>query len=302
MAETVAWFCRQDARWSAATGRQYQAALRFTVRCDTAFGILEPDDATVLLEKIAHPPLPKSRKAERLTSAKKRRNVPYAQFEIVIALLDVGDELDRVAGRFLYCNVRLGLRPIEWQSAVVAGSTLEVLCAKNTNGRAVAEYRPLELDAVFEERPDFLRTLEQFIQNLHGLARAAGSWATLWSRLASRIARACRSLSVKRIALYTGRHIAIATAKQIMTPIAVAAFAGHASARTAGTHYARHGTGFAAHITCARPAIELLDCVRQPPRAALQPNGRFRREVVPHGNDSAMGSEAEIVPTLYPDP
>jgi hypothetical protein len=174
-----------------------------------------------------------------------------------------------------------------------------VRCAKFTNGRGIAAYRALDLEPVMDERRDFLIEVDRLRSGLRAAAETAGDWATLWSRLASRIARACRSISIRRIALYTTRHIALATAKEIMVPAAVAALAGHASDRTAGTHYARSRTGFASHLKCATPTKELLDLVRQPPRAVRQRDGRFRREGAAPVLEDALKRVQETVPASY---
>ncbi|MFY0734509.1 hypothetical protein [Aurantimonas coralicida] len=278
LAQTVDWFTSQEDRWSASTVRQYRAAIRFAVEHGYRRGLVA--NAEVLLAALTKDPSPKTKCSVRRTSARKRKNVPFAEFERVVRVLESGNELDQLASLFLDCNIRIGLRPIEWQSVTLRGKVLVVRCAKFTNDRGIAEFRGLDLKPVIvpPERGDFVRTVQRLLNRLVLAEKAAGGWPTLWSRIASRIARACRVLAIKRIALYTTRHIALATAKQIMVPVEVAALAGHASDRTAMTHYARHRTGFAAHINCAIPVPGLLALVRQPPRSVRQPDGKFVRE------------------------
>lgn len=297
--QTVRWFSEQQFRWSASTVRQYQAALRFAVRYEYMRHVLERKEAVGLLSSLKRSPSPKPKKSVRSTSAKKRKNVPFFEFESVVSFLKSGNELDQLAGVFLECNIRIGLRPVEWQSVTLLGHILVVRCAKFTNGRGIAEYRALDLAPVIEGWCDFADVVACLQSGLRREAKAAGNWATLWSRLASRIARACRSISIRRIALYTTRHIALATAKEIMVPAAVAALAGHASDRTAGTHYARSRTGFASHLKCATPTKELLDLVRQPPRAVQQRDGKFRREGAAPVCEDALKRVQETVPASY---
>lgn len=278
LAETVSWFIGQKNRWSASTVRQYRSALWFAVEDGHSRGFVT--EANALRDALTKGPSPKPKRSVRLTSARKRKNVPIDEFERLVAVLKSGNELDQLASLYLDCNIRIGLRPIEWQSVILKEKVLVVRCAKFTNDRGIAEFRGLDLEpvTVTPERRNFVRTVQRLSRRLGTAAEAAGGWPKLWSRIASRIARACRVLAIRRIALYTTRHIALATAKQIMVSVEVAALAGHASDRTAMTHYARRRTGFAAHITCASPVPGLSALVRQPPRTVRQSNGKFRRE------------------------
>ena len=308
LSEVIAWYCGQDERWSKSTIRQYQAALRFAVERAVETYHLSISDMAGALAKLDGPPKAiKARSAwsKPRTSARKRQSVLLPELEAVIDFLENGMEIDRIAGLYLQCNVRIALRPVEWQSATLDGALLSVECAKFTNCRGIDSIRGLDLHAILVERPDFLDSVERLVLALHKALEDAGSWATVWSRLASRIARACRLLSISRMALYTPRHVGLATAKQTMSPVEVAALAGHASDRTAQWHYAHSRTGFSSSIAVAVPHPALLNLVRQPLRTERQSDGhlvrqsrslRFEEELIdvgiPHG-DSAWEAEEE---------
>lgn len=158
----------------------------------------------------------------------------------------------------IWLNAHLGLRPIEWHGATLDGDELQVRCAKVTNGRGLAPMRTLDLTSVTATNPRFVQHVGYLLQAFHRGAAEAGDAATLWQRLRSRIARACRRAEIRRVAPYTTRHIALATAKQTLSIEEVAAIARHKTTRTTVTRYARRSTGLALHISQIRPDAELV--------------------------------------------
>ena len=89
-----------------------------------------------------------------------------------------------------------------------------------------------------------------------------GSWKKLHDRLASRLARICKTLGIPRVSLYTLRHVGMATAKTWMAPVEVAAASGHASIRTATSHYAKCRTGWAGLRLVGKPSPRSIAQVR----------------------------------------
>jgi len=235
--DVIIWFCTQDGRWSASTIRQYRAA----IAAEVARVIVDTSWRESLLAQLRnHSPAPKVG-GPRRTSARKRKSLPEPEVRQVVEFLRAsGRPRDRLIANLLLYGIRLFPRPGEWVVSYFVGATFVVPNAKNTNGRANGDERERDLSSLGGKR---LSKLRQFLVRLRAAAGAAGGWARLHGRLSSRLARVCRRLGIRRIALYTVRHVGIATAKLVMPAEEVAACAGHASVLTAASHYAkaRHG-------------------------------------------------------------
>lgn len=268
LAAVIAWFCTQHERWAPATIRLYRTALAADIQNRVKAGSPHMEQMEALREQaIFGSPRPKPRKGDRRTSARKRKSMRIDELVRLRGMLMAGDALDRVCGGYLWLNAHLGLRPIEWHGATLDGNELRIRCAKVTNGRGLAVTRTLDLTAVTATNPNFARHVGFLLQAFHRRAAEAGDAATLWQRLRSRIARACRRANIRRIAPYTTRHIALATAKQNLSTEEVAAIAGHKTTQTAVTRYARRSTGLALHLGQVRPDAELVRRVVRSPKA-----------------------------------
>lgn len=257
--ELVRWFCDQNGRWSPATIRLYRAALADVLR-DAA--VADASSAALfeaMLQKIVvDAPRAKPRREAKRTSARKRTSMRYDELTQLRDTLHDGDRLDRLAAAFLWLNAHVGLRPVEWLGAELAGSNLHVRCAKNTNGRGLADVRPLDLKSAELVSPGFIASVGRLLEDLQRATAHAGGHDILWQRLRTRIARACRRAKIRRIAPYTTRHVGLATAKQTLSIEEVAAIAGHKTTRTTVSRYARRSTGLALHLGQVRPDPELV--------------------------------------------
>ena len=217
--------------------RQYRAAVRQAVFDSD----LSSAAQKVLLAALTLGPRPINRGSPLRTSARKRKSLPQNEHEKLIAeLLKTRHPDGPLAAEFLEFNCRFYLRPCEWESAILVGQKLCVRNAKATNGRACGTLRRLTLSKYPREDINRVKAL---IASLAARARETGGFQRLWARLASRIARTCKRIGIKRVALYTSRHVGIATAKAVLTPEQLAATAGHKSTATAQHHYARRKSG-----------------------------------------------------------
>jgi integrase len=142
---------------------------------------------------------------------------------------------------YLYFVPRTGCRPIEWSNASVEGTWLVVRNAKNSNGRSGYETRRIGLESfppkVIEAAAVFARSVPKSISDFKDFAH----WR---NALAELLARCCNKIKLRRLSLYSFRHVALATwARAGASPWEIAALAGHASPRTARRNYAgaRHG-------------------------------------------------------------
>lgn len=253
--EVIAWFCRQDCRWAASTIRQYRAALR----CALELTRLHPSVRERLERLMAKGPAPRVSGPKR-TSARKRKSFSPQEFSRLIQYLRrTRRPDDALIAPFLGFGILLFLRPSEYLQACIEGNILYVKNAKSTNGRGNGEYRARDL-APLGEAP--IGKLDLFLRNLRKAVDAAGGWRVLHGRLAARLARACRTLNIRRVSLYTLRHVGMATAKLHLGAREVAAAAGHASVATTTSHYAKRRTGWRRLKVVCRPTRDSVERVR----------------------------------------
>ncbi|SKA22264.1 hypothetical protein SAMN05428963_108188 [Consotaella salsifontis] len=271
--DLIRWFTGQDRRWAPSTVRQYRAALTCMIEAAAAARRISAEGQETLIAHLKSGPAPRDRHEEpRRTSAKKRKSVPIKEWGRLIGALINGDERDKLAASFISCNLPLGLRPVEYQDACSDGRTLKVINAKATNGRSFGMTRDIDLAPVTDQNPSFPAFLLRFLQRLREAAAEAGGWARLWSRIAARIARACKRCAIRRVSLYSTRHAALATAKQLLSMEEVAALAGHKTTRTATVHYAKRRSGLSARLRCGAPTPETTSQVKPSRKAERQTN------------------------------
>jgi integrase len=265
LARSFAWFATQHGRWAPATISQYRAAL------SQALEDIAPKLAAQKVEQLSARlmagPSPRLGGARR-TSARKRKSLPRAEFVRLIRKLRSGSHPDdALAVRLLSHNVLLFLRPVEWQTAMIQDGALVVKNAKATNGRSIGNERRRDLADYGE---DGVTDLSDLLTTLHARAKKTGS---LWARLASRIARACKQIGIGRVSPYTTRHVGMANAKAWMSPAEVAASAGHKTTATSTSHYAKRRSGWGSDIKrVARPSAEDVKKVIRSPKTSRSEN------------------------------
>lgn len=196
-----------------------------------------------------------------LSKLEKKRTV-----EDIEALDDYGigmiDTINWTAYIYLFfkVNIHIGLRPVEYSDMEVIERHSEVVFRvrnrKNSNGRAHGEYRNIIIDRnLFGEqeseaiaaRATILAAAARRYVSLNGEDKFYTNQANTWAEFR----RTFIGHSTKRkkmITLYSTRHYFIASARKAgLNEVEIAALSGHASDRTASSHYGRiarkHGTG-----------------------------------------------------------
>ncbi len=248
MEQVIAWFGLQHSCWAESTVRQYRAAIRYALERD----MVEGRDRDLLIKRLQDGPIPKTG-GPKLTSARKRKSLKREEFLTLMQHLESSERADDqlIRGLLAY-GVALFLRPVEYLGARVDGDTLVVPNAKATNGRANGRARERSLDNM---SPKAKASLVKFLQHFSEVAAAAESWKKFHDRLSARLARICETLNIRRVSFYTLRHVGMATAKTWMTPREVAAAAGHASIRTATSHYAKRRSGWHGLKLAGKPSV-----------------------------------------------
>lgn len=167
------------------------------------------------------------------------------------------DQANNVRGKWikpailwLTANTLVGLRPSEWRYAQLNMQEekviLQVINAKNSNGRANGEKRNIDLTGL---KPEELKLVQIQINAARHNATDVYSWNQYYSGIRKAIHRITRGTlpnQRKYPTLYTSRHQFAADAKSAgMSKVEVAALMGHAVDTTAGSHYGRkkHGSG-----------------------------------------------------------
>jgi hypothetical protein len=277
-AEAVDWFIGAHDRWSRSTISQYRAAISQAI--EDASSDLTSEQSELLSVCLRQGPSARQGGAPR-TSARKRKSIPLEEFaRLIDRLLHGRQNDDQLAARLLNHNVRLFLRPSEWETAAIEGGFLIIRNGKATNGRALGTHRSLNLK---DYGRNGVSDLANLLVTLRNRAAKAKSFRHLWGSLASRIARACEQIRIKRVAPYTTRHVGMANAKVWMLPEEVAASAGHKTTATATAHYAKRRTGWRVRPQgVARPNAEDVEKVIKSPKASREVNLEFaRRQTTP---------------------
>lgn len=253
-----------------ATQRLYRAALRHwlqsqdTAEAAEARAILEGNEsgepeAELLFRAEVDTQLPLR------TSAKKSKTIHDDEcVQLSIALRESHSEYAEPLARWVVAGILTGARPGEWLGArldeTVQPPVLIVSNGKHTNGRAHGPERTLELADVGCKDLAVIRAHIDAIRDV--LNR--GEWEKYLEGCAKLLQRIGKSLWPRRrrsISLYTFRHRFCSDAKSAkLSETAIAALMGHASTRTATSHYGkgRYGAGKVA----VRPAARDLSAVR----------------------------------------
>jgi hypothetical protein len=263
-AAVVDWFIAQNDIWSISTISQYRGAIVQAIEDDLWNSTAE--DVEHLLMRLVSGPSPRVGGPKR-TSTRKRKSIPRREFVRLIQYLAAGRKPnDVLIARILTHNVRLFLRKVEWETAIVQKEFLVIQNAKTTNGRGLGPQRRRDLS---DYGLDGVTDLRNLLKTLSELAQTPDEFKKLWGRLASRLARVCNEVGIKRVAPYTTRHVGMANAKSWMSPAEVAASAGHKSTATATSHYAKRRTGWGAKAErVARPSPEDVERVIKSPKSS----------------------------------
>ena len=237
----IEWYNSKNGAWTKSTIRQYRGVISQAILDEVETDSLHERCGRELLARLRPGPSPRMEGSPR-TSARKRKSLPKSQFDRLDSALRAGRyPEDILTARVLTHNCRLFMRPCEWETATVDGNALLINNAKSTNDRSFGPIRTREMDCYSDEE---IQDLRGVLQELKMRATVIGGFDILWDRMRSRISRVCKTIGIKRVALYTTRHVGISNAKTPMTPEQVAAAAGQKTTRTSTQHYAKKSSGW----------------------------------------------------------
>jgi hypothetical protein len=253
--QIAATFVEHEAEWSEYTARAYRAALVFVfeeLESDEAieaknmiYHISEDGEWTLRVKERIKEDRKSNLKRNLRTSAQKAKRFSIDDLDLLRAELHVSSSkfADRTALWFM-AGMLTGLRPTEWKHAQVTTDdrqrkVLLVQNAKSTNGRSHGKFRSIVLEKMRVEDVEVIEAHvssvadycggddEKFEEYYYGCRRLLSNVADrLWPR------------RLKHPTLYTARHMFAADVKNVFDSYGVAALMGHASTRTASSHYA----------------------------------------------------------------
>jgi integrase len=247
--------------------------------------------AAALLDDRQRPSAPR-------TGAKKVRDLTKTEAAALIEALaqkvqgPKADDVDRYLLLYARLAPRLGFRPCEGIGIRIAGATLLVPCAKNSNGRAGRDTRGIDLR---DAEAGFLNLVAEFISVQRSLIEAKGGFDTFYHVARQRLARLSIRVIERRICPYSFRHVAMATWKAAGYDAAtIALLAGHSSRATAGKHYAGKSKGWTADFAFVAPAevpAVAADEAATPPNIANPVEATRTDEV--HAPTADLGATSE---------
>ncbi len=192
------------------------------------------------------------------TGAKKVRDLSEAEAAALIEALvqkiqdPKADDVDRYLLLYVRLAPVLGFRPCEGVGIRLSGLTLNLPCAKNTNGRAGRDTRDVNLKT---HEPEVLDLITEFITIQQALIDTYSGFDQFYPAARQRLARLSIRVVQRRVCPYSFRHVAMATWKAAgYDAETIALLAGHSSKLTAGKHYAGKSKGWNADFALVAPA------------------------------------------------
>ena len=179
------------------------------------------------------------------TSALKQKKLSFEDVELISSKLDVvKNTWDGLLQCWLDASIITGLRPSEWETALLRGDFLIVQNAKNTNGRCFGVERVLNLSNLDE---DSYEAIEKFLHKLHNaLKENNGRFQFVYTACRMRLRRITIKLwspKKKHPTLYSCRHQFSADMKNTLSKKEIAALMGHGTDETATEHYGKKRSG-----------------------------------------------------------
>ena len=257
----VAWFKEGDGRWRKSHIRQVAGAMKQWVEnLGHADLIVESATNRALADLKNRRPKPNLDKpagyAKSIKNADLRHLINY--FRAQETPLDIW-----IAG-YLQVASRTGWRPGEVVEMRLEGNMLRAPAEKNTNERGLRDICEIALD---QYPPHLILKLGRWIADTEHWADECGGRSKLRDRVRARVARACKELKIKRISLYTLRHLAIACMKASgLSREEIAVIINHASDRTASEKYGKARTGIRRAKKIFRFDRNLIGLVRKKAR------------------------------------
>jgi hypothetical protein len=246
---------RAESQISAASARMYYAAVLWRMRSgnfavddvDLAMTLLEgQDELDVVSRQDTIREIRSDREKHfRRGSQQKALTLSFADTcRLLDALRTSGTLHGSQAADWFASTLLTGLRPGEWRTAKLVGSTLVVENAKRTQNRSFGPIRTLHLQDLL---PAERTCIDRHIAAVPG-AGSPSSFSSFYNSCRDILRRTSDSLWPKRLlhpSLYTARHMFAAAAKSTWPPDRVAALMGHGSIRSAPEYYSagRHAHG-----------------------------------------------------------
>lgn len=251
------------------SARLYRAAIVYAIKQqpgpmdEQALEILKPEWNEVEAERVTQLGIERKANLTKLRGSQQRaEHLPAADWITLLTALRASDsQWGTIAAHWLVCSRVTGLRPCEWQDAVLDGSALKVTNAKATDQRSHGKHRTIDLHMTRKELVELLGAFLKIVREQEGY-----QFEAFYHRVRDLIADVSRrSLSKRKRypTLYTARHMFSSAAKANLSKEGVAALMGHASIDTAGRHYAaaRHARGgFPLEVM---PTPQDIDAVKQ---------------------------------------
>lgn len=285
----VSAFLTDEGTWAKRTARLYRAAIAFVL---AESGLPDGEHLRSLLfrENVHGDALLDDRQKLRdlrrplrwrpRTSAQKAKRFHHDEARALqAAVLNSRSQYAEATAAWFAASILTGLRPTEWQNTALENDPdgdliLVVRNAKHTNGRAHGISRTLGLREMSREQLAIIQRHLLFTRNVQSIGRFDHQYNEC-RRLLGRTANRLWPDRLRHPTLYTGRHMFTADAKSTFDQLEVAALLGHASAETAGLHYAqrRFGRGSVA----VRPATQDVAAVaHRNPEIAARPKSPAR--------------------------
>lgn len=226
------WLRATKRNWSRSSWRQNKNALIFFM---TSYG---PKEAVDYLKGVSVSGLP-SRSYR--TSGKKMKRLNDTDLNLIMTAANLSSKWDVLLQLWLRSSVLTGLRPSEWVGASLKDNIMTVINAKNTNGRAYADHRRLDISGLNSAGKKGIERTIELINN------GDYDYEIIYKSVRRRLGVLTARLWPKRklqVTLYSGRHQFRANcASAGFSKDDVAALMGHASIDSATAYYAQKSVG-----------------------------------------------------------
>lgn len=240
-----------SARWvrnlSPHTWRTYRNSIYHYAQKQLRDGVISSAMVDVIQSEMSNK-IHLNNKSSINTSAKKMKHFRYGDFDAILkSLMKSRASNARALSNWLYSNILVGLRPIEWKTVEVVNlgksEALVVKNAKNTNNRAHGEKRVIKLKSF---TPKQQRSIVGFANHCKSL-NESGEFDRFYDDCRKILQRTCNKLwksRKKNITLYTTRHQFSADLKKSgRSLVEIAYLMGHMSTDTATSHYGKRRYG-----------------------------------------------------------
>lgn len=297
----IGWFVNQHGRWSENTIRVYRRGVETYLHAARARDLLSHEEFYRLLTLVYPGPRP-SQSPQLGTAAVKAYVTAEDEVRIVREAASQATDTDaRIITLYGKFAAELGLRPCEWAAGTIQGDVFIAPNSKHSNGRANGPYRAILIDKM--PMPD-RNQLTELCTLLSAAIKSAGSWEKVHKRLASRLARICKTNGLRRLCLYSFRGTACARYKDAgLSPAEIAALMGHAVDTTSFRSYPRAKQvrgSWHQKITC-RPDPRCVATVRNKYRDPSKLRAKIENAKEMQKKETNVASSEEALIAHQPD-